>query len=151
MAFDPLPSASSFASALATIENQLAALDKLLATFTFSATSSDGNITVVADASIAIDAITISASLLTGSTALTTLASSIVTVANQALASAHTKAISQVATSVAAFNLQGVCVPNGAQPNFAGFAPAAATLTAEEPALDTAVAEPQFTGKVGVA
>ena len=151
MAFDPLPSASSFASALATIENQLAALDNLLATFTFTAKSSDGNITVVADASIAIDSITISSSLLTGSTALTTLASSIVTVANQALASAHTKAVSQVATSVAAFNLQGVCVPNGAQPNFAGFAPAAATLTAEEPAIDTAVAARQFTGQVGVA
>jgi DNA-binding protein YbaB len=153
MAFDPLPSPSSFATALATIENQLGTLDALLGTFTFTAKSSDGNITVVADASIAIDSIAIASSLLTGSTAvsLTALASSIVTVANQALTLAHTKAISQVATSVAAFNLQGVCVPNGAQPNFAGFAPAAAALTAEEPAIDQSVAARQFTGQIGVA
>jgi DNA-binding protein YbaB len=153
MAFDPLPSPSSFATAIATIENQLGALDTLLATFTFTAKSSDGKITIVADASIAIDSITIDSSLLTGSTAvsLTTLASSIVTVANQALALAHTKAISQIATSVAAFNLQGVCVAGGAQPNFAGFAPAAASLTAEEPAIDQAVAARQFTAQLGVA
>jgi hypothetical protein len=39
----------------------------------------------------------------------------------------------------------------GAQPNFAGFAPAAASLIAEEPAIDTAVAGRQFTATVGVA
>jgi DNA-binding protein YbaB len=153
MAFDPLPAPSSLAGAVLTIENQLSALDAKLATLTFTAQSADTNITIVVDASIEIVSISIAQALLTGPSApsLTTLASSIVTVVNQALAAAHTRAASEAATAAAAFNLQGICVPNGAFPNFAGFAEAAGALTAEEPTIDARIAALQFSGQVGVA
>jgi DNA-binding protein YbaB len=152
MAFDPLPSASSFASAVRLIENQLAALDAKLATITFTATSADSKVTVVVDAAIEVVSIAIHDSLLTGpSVNLTTLASTLVTVTNQALTAAHTRAASEAATAGAAFNLQNVCVPNGAFPNYAGFAEAATTLLAEKPTIDQRNAARQFTGQFGVA
>ena len=153
MAFDPLPAPSTFANAILAIENQLAALDARLATLTFSAQSADKNVTIVVDASIEIVSVTISPTLLTGTTAvtLTALAATLVTVVNQALVAAHTRAASEAATAAAAFSLQGVCAPNAAMPNYAGFAQAAAALTAQEPAIDARVAALQFPGQVGVA
>src|SRR5437773_8745843 len=113
MAFDPLPSPSSLAGAILTIENQLSALDRKLAGITFTAKSTDQKVTIGVDAAIEVTSITIDVSLLTGSSVnLTTLASTIVTVTNQALASAHTRAASEAATASAAFNLMGICVPN---------------------------------------
>ena len=153
MAFDPLPSASSFAGAILTIENQLAALEAKLLTLTSTAQSADTNIAVVVDASPEVVSLTIQPMLLTGASALslTALASAVIPVVNQALAAAQTTAASQTATATATFNLQGVCVPNGAMPNYAGFQPAATALTAQEPAIDQQVAARQFTGQVGVA
>jgi DNA-binding protein YbaB len=151
MAFDPLPAPSTFASAILAIENQLAALDARLATLTFTAQSADKNITIVVDASIEVVSVTILPPLLTAPVNLTTLASTLVTVVNQALAAAHTRAASEAATAAAAFNLQGVCAPNAAMPNYAGFAQEAASLTAQEPAVDARVAAMQFPGQVGVA
>jgi DNA-binding protein YbaB len=151
MAFDPLPAPSTFANAILAIENQLAALDARLATLTFSAQSADHNVTIVVDASIEVVSVTILPPLLTAPVNLTTLASTLVTVVNQALAAAHTRAASEAATAAAAFNLQGVCAPNAAMPNYAGFAQAAASLTAQEPAVDARVAALQFPGQVGVA
>jgi len=152
MAFDPLPAPSSLAGAILTIENQLSALDATLAGIKFTAQSADTKVTVVVDAAIEVVSITIDKTLLTGpSVNLTTLASTIVTVTNQALAAAHTRAASEAATATAAFNLMGICVPNGAFPNYAGFAEAATSLQAEKPAIDQRNAARQFTGQVGLA
>ena len=151
MAFDPLPSPSSFASAILTIENQLSALDAKLATLTFSAQSADGNVSAVVDASIEVVSLTVQPALLDPSANLATVAATIVTVVNQALAAAHTRAASEAASASAGFNLQGVCAPGGAFPNYAGFAEAAGALTAEEPTIDARIAAQQFTGQVGVA
>src|SRR4051794_772828 len=131
MAFDPLPPASSFAGAILTIENQLSALDANLTTLTFSAQSADGNVSVVVDASIEVVSLVVQPALLSGASVdLANIASTIVSVVNQALAAAHTRAASEAASASAAFNLQGVCTPGGAFPNFAGFAEAAGALTA---------------------
>lgn len=154
MAFDPLPSASSFAGAIASIENQLAALEAKLLTLTNSAQSADTNIAVVVDASPEVVSLTIQPAVLPGGASalsLSALSAAVIPVVNQALAAAQTTAASQTATATAAFNLQGVCVPNGTMPNYAGFQPAATALTAEEPSIDSRVAAHQFTGQVGVA
>jgi DNA-binding protein YbaB len=152
MAFDPLPAASSFANAIRLIENQLSALDATLAGITFTAKSADQKVTVVVNAAIEVTSLAIDATLLTGpSVNLTTLGTTIVTVANQALAAAHTRAATEAATASAAFNLQNVCVPNGAFPNYAGFAEAATALQGEKPTIDQRNAARQFTGQVGAA
>jgi DNA-binding protein YbaB len=153
MPFTPLPPASSFAAALLTIENQLAGLEARLAGITFPAASADNKVSVVVNANIEVTAVTIDEGLFTGTNpiALPALATTLVTVTNQALAAAHTRAISETATTAAGFNLQGVCAPNAAMPTYAGFPEAAAALIAEEPAIDQRVAARQFTGQVGVA
>src|SRR4029077_20779083 len=78
---------------------------------------------------------------------LAALGPSLVPVVNQAITAAHAQSAIDVKTSATAFNLMNICTPTGSFPNFAGFADAAASLTAEKPAIDAKIAARQFQGK----
>jgi hypothetical protein len=80
---------------------------------------------------------------------LVALAASLLALANQAFTSANAAASSNAATATGAFNLMGLCVPNGAMPNFAGFQDTANALIAEEPAIAGRIAALQFSGTSG--
>jgi hypothetical protein len=85
----------------------------------------------------------------TGQPDLVDLASRLVTLVNQAFTAANTAAAAQCATTAGAFNLLGLCVPNGPLPNYANFQDTAAALIAEQPAIAAKVAAMRFTGQAG--
>jgi DNA-binding protein YbaB len=148
MAFDPLPSPSSFTATLLDLERRLANLDTSLRALRFPATSADGNLNVTADGLVDVASVQIKPAAVATPDPVA-LAGSLLTLANQAFTAAGTRAASDTATATAAFNLLGLCVPNGPMPNFAGFQDAAAALVAEQPVIAQRIAALLFTGISG--
>jgi DNA-binding protein YbaB len=153
VAFDPLPSPSTFVGAVLGIEQQLAKHEKNLRGATFNAGTA-GNLFVTANGMIEVVAVQIPDSAVntiagTGQPNLPDLASRLLALVNQAFGLAQTASAAQTATVTSGLNLLGLCVPNGPLPNFANFADTAAALIAEEPAIATRVAAMRFTGQAG--
>jgi DNA-binding protein YbaB len=153
MAFDPLPSPASFVATVLDIERRLAQLEAQLRANTFSAGTAN-NLQVTANGMIEVATVTIPLSAIktvasTGQYDRVDLANRLVTIVNQAFSAAHTSSAAQCATTTGAFNLMGLCVPNGAFPNFAGFQDTANALIAEKPAVSSRIAAMRFTGQAG--
>jgi DNA-binding protein YbaB len=153
MAFDPLPSPASFGNTLLDLERRLANLDTQLRGLAFD-TGTANDLGLTANGMIEVTAVRIPYAVIkkvaaTGQYDRVELASRLVTLCNQAFTAANTAAAAQSATTTAAFNLLGLCVPGGAFPNFSGFQDHANTLIAEEPAVAARVAAMRFTGKAG--
>jgi DNA-binding protein YbaB len=148
MAFDPLPTPASLQSALLVIERQLGALEAQLRSKSYNGASADQKLKATVDGAIEAVSITIDPSLKTPAN-LAALGTALVPVVNQAITAAQAQSAVDVKTAATAFNLVNICAPAGTFPNFAGFADAAATLTAEKPAIDARIAALQFVGQAG--
>jgi DNA-binding protein YbaB len=153
MAFDPLPSPSSFVSTVLDLEHRMADLEAQLRARVFNAGTAP-NLVVTANGMVEVTVVTIPEAAInivaaTGQPDLVDLASRLRTLVNQAFTAANTAAAAQCATTTGGFNLLGLCVPNGPLPNFAGFQDTAATLIAEQPAIAARVAAMRFTGQAG--
>jgi DNA-binding protein YbaB len=148
MAFDPLPTPASLANALLTIERQLGTLEAQLQGKSYNAASADQNLKATVNGAVEVTAMTIKAPAVDPNN-LGALASALVPIVNQAIAAAHVQTALDVKASATAWNLVNICVPNGAFPNYAGFADAATSLQAEKPAIDARIAARQFQGQGG--
>jgi hypothetical protein len=153
MPFDPLPSPSSFVSAVLDIERRMANLEAQLRALAFNAGTA-GNLFVTANGMVELTTVTIPPGAIntvagTGQPDLIDLAARLLTLVNQAFTAANTAAAAQCATTTGGFNLLGLCVPNGPMPNYPNFQDTAAALIAEQPAIAAQVAAMRFTGQAG--
>jgi DNA-binding protein YbaB len=148
MAFDPLPTPASLQNAILTIERQMGVLEAQLRAKTYNGASADQKLKATVNGAIEVTSIFIDDSLKTDAN-LAALGPSLVPIANQAMNAAHAQSALDVKTGATAFNLLNICTPTGTYPNFAGFAEAAASLTAEKPAIDARLAARQFQGQAG--
>jgi DNA-binding protein YbaB len=154
MAFDPIPDPATLLNAVFGIERQLADLDRQLEVARHAASSADGAVSAVANGTprlveLSITQPALDAANLSGS--LVALANQIRAVVNQALGRAQDASATATGSLAGILSLQGICAPAGALPNIAGFAEAAAALTAQVPAIDQRVLARTFTGQVGPA
>src|SRR6185295_10233166 len=148
MAFDPLPTPASLQNAILTIERQMGVLEAQLRAKTYNGASADQKLKATVNGAIEVTSIFIDVSLKTDAN-LAALGPSLVPVVNQAMNAAHAQSALDVKTGATAFNLLNICTPTGTYPNFAGFAEAAGSLTAEKPAIDARLAARQFQGQAG--
>jgi len=152
MAFDPIPDPATLIDAVFRIERQLALLDDQLDAARVAASSTDGAVTATASGTPRLVALTITPAALAAADAaenLGPLANAVRDVANQALGPAQDASAITTGNVASGLSLQGICAPSAALPNIAGFAEAAAALTAEVPLVDQRVAARLFQGQVG--
>jgi DNA-binding protein YbaB len=152
MAFDPIPDPSTLLGAIYGIERQLALLDQQLDAARSSGASPDGAVTAVANGTPLVISVTITPAALAAAASagnLGPLAASAVVALNQALGSAQDASATTTGNLDATLSLQGICAPNAALPNVAGFTDAAAALTGEVPIIDQRIAARRFQGQVG--
>jgi DNA-binding protein YbaB len=153
MPFDPLPSPSTFVTAVLDIERRLGLLEAQLRANAFNAGTAP-NLVVTANGMIEVTAVSIPEPAITkipatGQYDRVDLANRLITLVNQAFGAAHTSSAAQCATTTGPFNLLGLCVPNGPFPNFAGFQDTATALIAQKPAIAAQIAAMRFTGQAG--
>jgi DNA-binding protein YbaB len=148
MAFDPLPTPASLQSAILAIERQMGLLEAQLRGKTYNGASADQKLKATVNGEVEVVSIFIDPTLKTDAN-LAALGPSLVPVVNQAITAAQAQSAIDVKTGAIAFNLLNICAPTGSFPNFAGFADAATSLTAEKPAIDARIAALQFQGKAG--
>jgi DNA-binding protein YbaB len=152
MPFDPIPDPSTLIASVFGIERQLAQLDRQLDAARFTATSSDGAVTAVANGTPRLVSLSITQAALDAANAsgsLVALANQVKTVINQALGSAQDASASTTSTLANTLSLQGICAPTGSFPNIAGFAETAAALTAQVPVIDQRIVARTFQWTAG--
>jgi DNA-binding protein YbaB len=152
MAFDPIPDPATLLGAIFNIERQLAQLDQQLDAARFSGASSDGVVTAVANGTPLVMSVAITPAGLAaadGAGNLAPLAASALAALNLALGTAQDASATTTGTLASTLSLQGICAPNAALPNIAGFAETASALTAEVPLIDQRIAARRFQGQVG--